>query len=84
MKHPDCAEQLKAWYREAENAQWDGPIDIKRNYPSASFLENNRVVYNIKGNHYRLIVRINFHYGMLGIRFIGTHAEYDEIDATKI
>jgi mRNA interferase HigB len=82
--HPDCEQQLKSWYQEAEVAQWKGPIDIKRNYPSSSILENNRVVFNIKGNHYRLVVRINYDYGMVWIRFIGTHSQYDKIDSTKI
>jgi mRNA interferase HigB len=84
IKHPDCEQQLKAWYQEAQNANWKGPAVIKRDYPSASILENNRVVFNIKGNHYRLIVRINYAYGMLWIRFIGTHGQYDKIDAAKI
>jgi len=84
MKHPDCEQQLKAWYQEAETAKWKGPNDIKRNYPSASILEIDRIVFNIKGNHYRLIVRINYAYGMVWIRFIGTHAQYDKIDANKI
>jgi mRNA interferase HigB len=84
MKHPDCEQQLKAWYREAESAKWKGPKDIKVDYPSASIIEDNRIVFNIKGNHYRLIVKINYSYGMVWIRFIGTHAAYDKIDATKI
>jgi mRNA interferase HigB len=83
-RHPDCEQQLKAWYQESNQAVWKGPKDIKIDYPSASFLENNRVVFNIKGNHYRLIVRINYHYQMVWIRFIGTHAAYDKIDASKI
>lgn len=83
-RHPDCEQQLKAWYQEADTAQWKGPADIKRDYPAASILENNRIVFNIKGNHYRLIVRINYHYQMVWIRFIGTHAQYDRVDATKI
>lgn len=83
-KHPECEQQLKAWYREAENATWKGPNDIKNDYPSASVLENSRIVFNVKGNHYRLIVRINYSYGMVWIRFVGTHAQYDKIDATKI
>jgi len=84
MKHSDCEQQLKAWYQETEDAQWKGPNDIRRNYPGASILEGNRVVFNIKGNHYRLIVKINYPYGMVWIRFIGTHAQYDKTDATKI
>lgn len=83
-KHPDCEQQLKSWYQEAEEAIWKGPNDIKREYPTASFLANNRVIFNIRGNHYRLIVRINYHYGMVWIRFIGTHSEYDKIDALTI
>jgi mRNA interferase HigB len=83
-KHPDCEQQLKSWYQEADNASWKSPKDIKREYPSASILENNRIVFNIKGNNYRLIVRISYHYQMVWIRFIGTHAQYDKIDANKI
>ncbi len=84
LKHPDCEQQLKAWYQEAEAATWSSPNDIKADYPGASILEDNRIVFNIKGNHYRLITRINYHYGMVWIRFIGTQAQYDKIDATKI
>jgi mRNA interferase HigB len=83
-KHPDCEEQLKAWCKEAEFASWKSSHNIKSEYPFASILEDNRIVFNIKGNKYRLIVRINYHYQMLWIRFIGTHAKYDKIDATKI
>ena len=83
-KHSDCEQQLLAWYQETSKAVWKNTKNIKRDYPSASFLADNRVVFNIKGNHYRLIVKINYDYQMVWIRFIGTHAEYDKIDATKI
>jgi mRNA interferase HigB len=83
-KHADSQEQLKSWFQETSRIDWKGPKDIKREYPSASFLQNSRVVFNIKGNKYRLIVKINFDYQMVWIRFIGTHAEYDKIDANKI
>ena len=83
-KHPDCEQQLKSWYIEAEDALWKNMNQIKKDYPSASILAGNRVVFNIKGNNYRLIIRINFYYQMVWIRFIGTHAQYDKIDATKI
>jgi len=83
-KHADSEQPLKSWYHEAENALWNSPIDIKRYYPSASILENNRVVFNIKGNKYRLIIKINYEYKIIWIRFIGTHSEYDKIDATKV
>jgi mRNA interferase HigB len=83
-KHADSEQQLAAWFRETSSAEWKSTKDIKREYPSASFLENKRVVFNIKGNTYRLIVRINYDYRMVWIRFIGTHAEYDKIDANNI
>lgn len=84
VRHSDCEQQLKAWYSEAEKGEWKNANDLKKEYPSASILGNNRVVFNIKGNRYRLIVRINFQYQMMWIRFVGTHAEYDKIDANKI
>ena len=84
LKYPDCEQQLKSWYNEAEDATWKSPNEIKRKYPSASILENNRIVFNIKGNNYRLIIKLNYHYQMVWIRFIGTHAQYDKIDATTI
>ena len=83
-KHPDCEQQLKAWYQETSQAEWKNPKVIKAEYPSASFLIDNRIVFNIKGNHYRLIVKVNYDYQIVWIRFIGTHAEYNKIDATKI
>jgi len=83
-KHADSEQQLKAWYQEASNANWKEPNDIKIDYPSASILLDNRVVFNIKGNHYRLIVKINYGYQMVWIRFVGTHAEYNKINATTI
>ncbi|MBA2500571.1 MAG: type II toxin-antitoxin system HigB family toxin [Chitinophagaceae bacterium] len=83
-KHPDCEQQLKAWYQETSKAEWKNTKIIKIEYPSAIFLTGNRVVFNIKGNHYRLIVKINYDYQMVWIRFIGTHSGYDKIDATKI
>ena len=84
IKHADSAEQLISWFQEASVAEWKSPKQIKKDYPSASFLADNRVVFNIKGNTYRLGVRINYEYSMVWIRFIGTHAEYDKIDSTKI
>ncbi len=83
-KHKDCEEQLKSWYREAEIANWKKPRQIKLDYPSASILQDNRVVFNIKGNNYRLIVKVNYDYGVVWVRFIGTHKEYDKIDALTI
>ncbi len=83
-KHNDSKGQLQSWYQEAKKAKWKGPGDIKVLYPSASVLAGNRVVFNIKGNSYRLIVRINYDYGIVWIRFLGTHAQYDKVDAKKV
>lgn len=83
-KHSGCEKQLKSWYLEVSTAKWLSVNDIKNEYPSASILIDNRVVFNIKGNHYRLLVRINYSYQIVWIRFIGTHNEYDKVDATKV
>ncbi len=83
-KHTDCEQQLKAWFKEAEKAQWNRPEDIKRNYSTASFLEGNRVVFHIQGNDYRLVVRINYSCGTIWIRFMDTHADYDKINALEV
>ncbi|MBS1572950.1 MAG: type II toxin-antitoxin system HigB family toxin [Bacteroidetes bacterium] len=83
-KHSDCEQQLKSWYQEADHAKWKNLNELKTEYPSVSILEDNRVCFNIKGNSYRLIVKFNFQYQMIWIRFIGTHSEYDKIDANKI
>lgn len=83
-KHSDSEQQLTAWFRETEKANWESLNELKKEYPSASILKENRVVFNIKGNHYRLIVKFNLDYQICWIRFIGTHAEYDKIDANKI
>ena len=82
--HSDSEQQLKSWYQEISKAEWTSPRQIKKDYPSASFLVDNRVVFNIKGNHYRLIVKISYDYQMVWIRFIGTHVEYDKINAKTI
>jgi mRNA interferase HigB len=83
QKHSDCEQQLKSWYQETNNAEWKNPNDIKTEYPSASILNDNRIVFNIKGNNYRLVIKINYNYRIVWIRFIGTHPEYDKIDANK-
>jgi mRNA interferase HigB len=84
IRHQDCEQQLKSWYNEFIKADYKNPAALKKDYPSASILEDNRVVFNIKGNKYRLITRINYDFQIVWIRFVGTHAEYDKIDATKI
>ena len=82
--HSDSEDALKAWSSEAGNSKWESPSDIKKKYPHASILPDNRVVFNNKGNTYRLVVKINYDYGQVFIRFVGAHAEYDKIDATTI
>jgi mRNA interferase HigB len=82
--HPDAERPLRAWFDDVEKAHWNTPSDIKRIYKNASILPNNRVVFNIKGNDYRLVILVEYRYGKVFIRFIGTHAEYDKIDATTI
>jgi mRNA interferase HigB len=82
--HRDAKGALEAWYYEAKHAQWVSPADIKTQYRSASVLKNNRVVFNIAGNKYRLVVRINYDSKTVFVRFIGTHQEYDKIDAEVI
>ena len=83
-QHKDCEHQLQAWYKEAREARWKKARDLQRMYPSVSIIPGNRAVFNIKGNHYRLVVRINYDYGIVWIRFIGTHRQYDTINAKTI
>lgn len=81
---PETEQPLKAWFAETQKAQWNSPAEIKEKYRSASFVKNNRVIFNICGNKYRLIVRINYNSKTVFIRFIGTHSEYDKINAEEI
>jgi mRNA interferase HigB len=82
--HQDAKGPLEAWYYEAKHAQWSSPADVKDHYRSASILKDNRVVFNIAGNKYRLIARINYDSKSVFVRFIGTHKAYDQIDAETI
>ena len=82
--HPDAEQYLKAWLDEAKRATWMQPADIKAKYRSASILKNRRVVFNIKGNDYRLVVAVAYRFGAVYIKFIGTHRQYDAIDAETI
>ena len=83
-QHRAAETMLRAWRREAQVARWKTPKDILDYYPSADILPGNRVVFNIKGNQYRLVVEIHYNTGVVYIRFVGTHAEYDRIDAETI
>jgi len=82
--HRDAETPLRAWYAEASRASWRSPADIKQSHANASFLANNRVVFNIKGNDYRLVVAVHYNRGIMFVRFIGTHRQYDRIDATTV
>jgi mRNA interferase HigB len=84
QKHPQAAEPLKAWHAETQNSEWRDTKDVKNRYRSADFLRDNRIVFNIAGNKYRLIVRVHYNTGVVFIRFVGTHAEYDKIDAESV
>ena len=81
---PDSEEPLLAWYREVEKEDWNTPAEVKAKYRSASVIGDNRVVFNIKGNDYRLVVAMRYDKQIMFIRFVGTHAEYDRIDATTV
>ena len=80
----DAAEPVRAWYRHALRADWASPADVKQDFGNASILKDGRVVFNIAGNKYRLVVWINYAYRVVYILFIGTHAQYDQIDAQVI
>lgn len=83
-QYTDSEDQLKTWYKEASKANWDSPNNIKADYAKASILKSGRVVFNICGNKYRLIVEINYLRHWVFIRFIGTHKDYDKVDADNI
>ncbi len=83
-KHADSEQYLKTWYDTAKMANWQTPNDIKKTYATASIIGQNRVVFNIKGNAYRLIVQFNYIRQWAFIRFVGTHADYDKVNAEII
>lgn len=83
-QNPDSEQQLLSWYRETSKADWESPNEIKERYASASILKNSRMVFNICGNKYRLIVEINFPRKWVFVRFIGTPKEYNQIDVKNI
>ena len=82
--HPDAEQPLRAWYAEAKQASWKSPAEIKVTHRNVSILPGNRVVFNVKGNTYRLVVIVEYLQGKMFIRFVGTHAEYSRIDAATI
>ncbi len=83
-KHPSAEQALKSWFREASGADWNGPEDVKRRYRHASIVGGNRVIFNICGNKYRLIVQINYSFKIVYVRFVGTHAAYDKVNAETV
>jgi len=83
-KYPDALESLSAWVAVVSRAQWSQPADIKAQYQNASILKNRRAVFNIKGNDYRLIVAIAYQLGIVYIKFVGTHKQYDAVDAETV
>jgi mRNA interferase HigB len=82
--YADAIQPTLAWYRHTLKADWSSPADVKRDLRNASILKDGRVVFNIAGNKYRLVVWINYPYRVVYIRFIGTHEQYDNIDAQTI
>ena len=83
-RHADARGPLLAWLREVEQEDWDSPIKVRDRYPRASIVGKDRVVFRIKGNAYRLVARINYPHRVVVIRFVGTHAAYDRIDAKEV
>jgi mRNA interferase HigB len=82
--HPDAEQPLKAWFQEVESALWTSPSDVRARYRFADFVANNRVIFNIKGNKYRLVVAVKYEFHCVYVRFLGTHAAYDKIDAATV
>ena len=83
-KHPESEQYLKTWFDTVNNSNWKSPNDVKQTYASASILKESRIVFNIKGNAFRLVAKFNFEKQWVFIRIIGTHEDYDKIDVTKI
>lgn len=83
-KHPDAEQPLRSWLDEVGRARWEKPTDITAQFRSASVLNGRRVVFNIKGNDYRLVAAVAYGFGALYVKFIGTHSQYDQIDANTV
>ncbi|MDN8541719.1 type II toxin-antitoxin system HigB family toxin [Erwinia sp. BC051422] len=82
--HNQAEQPLKAWVDEVRKATWRTPQDIKRRYPSADFVAKNRVIFEIKGNDYRLIAAVAYRFQAVYVKFVGTHAQYYDIDAKTV
>ena len=83
-RHPSAREPLLAWFREVEREDWGTPAAVKARYPKASIVGGDRMVFDIKGNAFRLVVKIKYAYRVVYVRFVGTHAEYDAVDAKEV
>jgi mRNA interferase HigB len=84
QRQPRAAAAMQAWLHEAQTSSWKTPQDIKARYATASFLHRERVVFNIKGNEYRLVVAVAYAFGAIYVKFIGTHTQYDAVDALTV
>ena len=82
--HADAEQPLKVWFRAAKAADWKSPNEVKIQYRNVSIVANNRLIFNIAGNKYRLVVAVNYNYKILYIRFVGTHSQYNKIDVKEI
>ena len=83
-RHPDCKETLEKWYHDVLSKNWKKPAEVTRDFNTARTIGNNRAIFKINRNDYRLIVEINYAKGWLFIKFIGTHAEYDAVTAETV
>ncbi len=83
-EYSDSEVSLRAWFFDAKTAEWKNSNELKRHYKNASIVGNEKVVFNIKGNDYRLVVAIDYEFQVIFIRFIGTHKQYNKIDAKTI
>jgi mRNA interferase HigB len=85
LRHPQAATPLRKWYSAVDAAGWAGPADVKALFGTAvDFVADNRIVFDIGGNKYRLVVRVSYEYGQVLIKFVGTHSEYDKIDVRSV
>ncbi|CAG5070535.1 hypothetical protein DYBT9623_03080 [Dyadobacter sp. CECT 9623] len=84
IEHPDGKVYLTSWFKTVRKAQWKDFNAVRKDFQSADMIADNRIIFNIKGNHYRLIARVNFEYKRVMIKWIGSHADYDKINAAKI
>jgi mRNA interferase HigB len=83
-RHPQAEKPLRTWYAMVEEASWTGPADVKEQFGTADFVADNRVIFNIGGNKFRLIARVSYSFGRVMVKFVGTHEEYDRVDAETV